>query len=194
MNHLAHLFLAGPSDHSLVGNIAGDFVKGPLRGRFHPAIERGIAEHRKIDAFTDSHPEAGAFRRIVAADHGHYARVISDVFLDHFLAFDFERYAAEPLAAFLQRTFARLDAHVESMPAGLRAIYPRLRNDRWIESYKTIDGIWTALFYMSRRFSRGPRLEMATHLLIDARPALLDRFNRFMPDVIDFANGLRSAS
>lgn len=192
MNHLAHLFLAGPSDQSLLGNIAGDFVKGPLRGQFAPEIERGIAEHRKIDAFTDSHPEAGAFRRVIAAEHGHYARVISDVFFDHFLASDFDRYGGEPLHAFLQRTFARLDPHLDSMPGRLRAIYPRLRDDGWIESYATIDGISTTLFYLSRRFSRGPRLETATHLLIDARPALLDRFHRFMPDVIEYATRLHA--
>ena len=194
MNHLAHLFLAGPTDESLLGNIAGDFVKGPLTGRFPAEIERGISEHLKIDSFTDSHPESGEFRRIVARDHGHYARVISDVFFDHFLASDFERYAAEPLDEFLRRTFARLDRHVEAMPQRLRAIYPRLRDDRWIESYKTIDGIWTALFYLSRRFSREPRLEMATHLLIDARAALLERFHRFMPDVIEYAKRLRSSA
>jgi glyoxylase-like metal-dependent hydrolase (beta-lactamase superfamily II) len=38
MNHLAHLFLAQETAESLIGNLAGDFVKGALGDRFPPAI------------------------------------------------------------------------------------------------------------------------------------------------------------
>ncbi|HUP49867.1 MAG TPA: ACP phosphodiesterase [Thermoanaerobaculia bacterium] len=194
MNHLAHLFLAGDSDESLLGNLAGDFVKGSARGRFTPGVWQGIMEHRRIDAFTDSHPEAAAFRRVVAVDHGHYARVISDIFFDHLLASEWRTFTAEPLAEFLGRVYSRLDRHVEAMPGRLRVVYPLMRDEGWLISYASIDGIWRALFHLSRRFSRQPRLEMATHLLIDARPALLDRFHRFMPDAIAYAKELRSAA
>ena len=191
MNHLAHLFLAGPSDSSLLGNLSGDFVKGTLSGEFPPEIEQGIREHRSIDAFTDSHPAVGEFRRIIAAEHGHYARVISDIFLDHFLATEWAWYSEEPLDAFLRRTFARLDPHIEAMPPRLRAIYPAMRDGEWFQSYASFDGIWTSLFHISRRFSRQPRLELAAPLIISARPALLEHFQRFMPDVISYAKGLR---
>lgn len=191
MNHLAHLFLASPGDDlALLGNLAGDFVKGPASGRLAP----GIMQHRRIDAFTDTHPQAGAFRRVVAADHGHYARVIADIFLDHFLATEWSRFSPVPLPDFLSGVFARLDPFVDEMPGRLRVVYPMMRDDDWLSSYASIDGIWRALYFLSQRFSRQPRLEMATHLLIDAREALLDRFHRFMPDVIAHANALRSAS
>ncbi|HUP46541.1 MAG TPA: ACP phosphodiesterase [Thermoanaerobaculia bacterium] len=192
MNHLAHLFLAGDSEESMLGNLAGDFVKGRLEGRYPAGVERGIMEHRRIDAFTDSHPEAAVFRRIIAADHGHYARVIGDIFLDHFLAREWSAFSDEALPEFLQRVYARLDGTVDRMPGRLRSVYPMMRDDGWLLSYASIDGIWTALFHLSKRFSRQPRLEFATHLLIDAREALLERFHRFMPDVIDYAKGLRS--
>src|SRR5579885_1141988 len=78
MNYLAHLFLARDDAESLIGNLAGDFVKGPLRDRFTPGIRDGIMQHRHIDAFTDTHPQVAAFRRVLIPDHGHYARIISD--------------------------------------------------------------------------------------------------------------------
>jgi acyl carrier protein phosphodiesterase len=192
MNHLAHLFLAGDTDESLLGNLSGDFVKGRLDGRFPPAVERGIAEHRLIDAFTDTHPEVAAFRRIVGADHGHYSRVISDIFFDHFLATGWHHYAGESLEDFLRRVFARLDRHVPAMPGRLRIIYPRLRDERWLQSYASIEGIRTTLFYISRRFSREPRLESAARLLVEQRQPLQHHFQRFMPDVIAYAKRLRS--
>src|SRR6266699_6732444 len=93
MNFLAHLFLAGNTPESLIGNLAGDFVKGQLHERFTPGIRAGIMAHRKIDAFTDTHPHVAAFRRVLIPEHGHYARVIADVFLDHFLSTNWSRYS-----------------------------------------------------------------------------------------------------
>jgi acyl carrier protein phosphodiesterase len=187
VNHLAHLYLAAPTAESLIGNLSGDFVKGPIGDRFPPAIARGIAEHRRVDAFTDSHPSVGAFRRVLVPDHGHYARVIADMFLDHFLASRFEELTGETLDAFLARTFALIDPHQDTLPGLLRIVYPRMRDERWLQSYVEIDSIRGALRNISRRFSRAPRLETAAHHLIDSRAELERRFDQFFPDVVAFA-------
>ena len=187
MNHLAHLFLGGTEIEPLIGNMAGDFVKGPLHDRFTPAIRAGIMEHRRIDEFTDTHPAVASFRRVMTADWGHYSRVIADVFFDHFLANDFALYGREPLEAFLTRTYDVLDPYVAAMPDALRAVYPRMRDEAWLLSYRRIEGIHTALYHMSRRFSRQPRLERAASLLTHARGELHGHFAAFMPDVIAFA-------
>ncbi len=192
MNHLAHLFLAGRSSESLLGNLSGDFVKGSVDGKFSEGVRAGIMEHRRIDAFTDTHPNVAAIRRIIAVEHGHYSRVIADMFFDHLLATEWTTYAKEPLPVFLRLTYAALDPLIESMPGRLRYLYPIMRDEGWLPSYASIDGIWIALFNMSRRFSRQPRLELATPLLIHAREELLHHFGRFMPDVIRFAKALRS--
>lgn len=191
VNHLAHLFLAGRSADSLIGNLAGDFVKGALGDRFPPGIRDGIVQHRKIDAFTDAHPAAGAFRRVLTPEHGHYARVIADMFFDHFLACRFDEYAGESLEVFLARTFATIDPHAETLPGMLRVLYPRIRDERWLESYREVAGIRFALENMSRRFSRRPRLDDAARHLADSRKELERRFEEFMPDVIAFAREVR---
>lgn len=187
MNHLAHLFLAGDSAESLIGNLSGDFVKGPLGDRFPPAIRDGIAQHRRIDAFTDSHSSVAAFRRVLTPEHGHYARVIADMFFDHFLACRFEEYAGESLDAFLARTFATIDPHVDTLPGLLRVVYPRIRDEQWLQSYRDVDSIRYALTNISRRFSRRPQLATAARHLVDSRAELEARFEEFMPEVIVFA-------
>lgn len=189
VNHLAHLFLAGDSAESLIGNLSGDFVKGPLDGRFSPAIRDGIAQHRRIDAFTDSHPSVAAFRRVLVPEHGHYARVIADMFFDHFLACRFEEYGGESLDAFLARTFATIDPYVDELPGLLRVVYPRIRDEGWLQSYREVEGIRFALLNISRRFTRRPHLETAARHLIDSRGELEPRFAEFMPEVIAFARG-----
>jgi len=183
MNYLAHLFLAGDSAESMIGNLAGDFVKGPIHGS--DAISEGIRKHRRVDAFTDSHPSVAAFRRILIPDHGHYARVIADVFFDHFLACDFDRYSDEPLEAFVTRVHATLDPHAHELPGRLRLVYPYMRDQQWLLSYREIAGIRTSLTNLSRRLSRQPHLELATHHLIDSRKELEHRFNDFFPDLIN---------
>ena len=182
MNYLAHLFLAEETPESLIGNLAGDFVKGPIGDRFPPAIAEGIRHHRRVDAFTDAHPSVAAFRRVLIPDHGHYARVICDVFFDHFLAVDFERWAGEPLASFLGRVCRLIDPHADTLPGRLRVVYPRMRE--WLPSYATIEGIHVALTNLSYRLSRRPHLETATHHLIDSRHELQRRFEAFFPDVV----------
>jgi len=196
MNHLAHLFLAGDSAESLIGNLSGDFVKGPLGNRFPDAIRDGIMQHRRIDAFTDEHPAVAAFRRVLVPEHGHYARVIADMFFDHFLALRFDEYAGEPLESFLARTFATIDPHAETLPGMLRALYPRIRDEGWLQSYRAIGSIHGALRNISFRFSRRPRpqLETATRHLVDSRMELERRFEEFFPDVVAFARTGRTAS
>lgn len=184
MNYLAHLFLAGPSAESLIGNLAGDFVKGRLGDRFPAAISEGIRNHRRVDAFTDSHPAVAAFRRVLIPEHGHYSRIISDVFFDHFLATSWERYSSEPLPDFLRRVFATIDSYPGELPGTLGAVYPRMRDGRWLASYAQQKGIFTALANLSHRLSRRPHLEAATHHLTDSRAELEPLFHRFFPEVV----------
>jgi hypothetical protein len=56
MNYLAHLHLGGAQPAQLLGSLYGDFVKGPLEGRFPEPVEAAIRLHRRIDAYTDAHP------------------------------------------------------------------------------------------------------------------------------------------
>jgi acyl carrier protein phosphodiesterase len=186
VNYLAHLFLAEDTAESLIGNLAGDFVKGPLRERFTPGVREGIHQHRRIDAFTDTHPQTAAFRRVLIPEHGHYARVISDIFFDHFLATNWSQFTALSLEAFLRRVYAAIDPHVAELPGYLRFVYPRMRDEQWLLSYADVEGIRTTLTNLSRRLSRRPHLEAATHHLIDSRTELERRFLNFFPDVVAF--------
>jgi len=187
VNYLAHLFLAGESAESLIGNLAGDFVKGPLHERFPPLIRDGIVQHRRIDAFTDAHPAVAAFRRVLIPEQGHWSRVIADVFFDHFLACDFELYAGEPLETFVERVHRTIDQHVDLLPDRLAIVWPYMRDQRWLLSYREASGIEQALRGLSRRIARHPPLFEAMHHLDDSREELLRRFRAFLPDVIEFA-------
>jgi acyl carrier protein phosphodiesterase len=190
MNHLAHLFLAHDEPESVIGNLSGDFVKGPLGERFTAGIRAGIVMHRRIDTFTDSHPAVAATRQLLVPEFGHYGRIIADVFFDHFLATSFERYSRESLDEFLRRRFATLDRHREALPERLAQVYLHMRDGGWLQSYAEVAGIRQTLLHLSKRLSRQPHLELAARHLVDSRDALEARFQEFFPELVAYAHTL----
>ena len=195
MNYLAHLLLAEQTAESLIGNLAGDFVKGRIGAEVSPAIAAGIRHHRRVDSFTDAHPSVAAFRRVLIPEHGHYARVIADVFFDHFLAVDFTRYSSETLDVFLNRVYAAIDPHVDELRGRLRIVYPRMRDEGWLSSYQSLEGIRLALGGISHRLSRRPQLAPAVRFLDDAgtRAELERLFHEFFPDLIALSPSAKPA-
>ena len=70
MNYLVHFLLAGDDDELRLGNLLGDFVKGPVERFAHSGLTDrlrvGIQMHRTIDAFSDRHPAVHRSKRIGA--------------------------------------------------------------------------------------------------------------------------------
>jgi acyl carrier protein phosphodiesterase len=108
MNFLAHLYLADRRPDALLGSLMGDFVKGPLQGRFPPELTRALSQHRKVDAFTDAHPMVRVSRARMPPARRRFAGIMVDVFYDHFLALHWEDYADQPLEAFAHEVYALL--------------------------------------------------------------------------------------
>lgn len=190
MNYLAHLFLSAGDAESLIGNLAGDFVKGRIDPSLPQGVAEGIRQHRRIDAFTDAHPAVAEFRRVLIPEYGHYARVIADMFFDHFLASGFPRFTPESLDEFVDRVHATIDTRVELLPRRLRVVYPILRDERWLASYASVGGIAGALSGISRRLSRQPKLAPAVRYLEDeaTRADLEGLFARFFAEVMQLSS------
>ncbi len=125
MNYLAHLHLGGHRPAQLLGSLYGDFVKGPLSGRFPAELEAAIRLHRSIDAFTDSHPLIKASIARFPSQRRRYAGIMLDVFFDHCLARDWHCYADLPLDVFTGKVYGTLAAEPQ-LPERLALIAPRM--------------------------------------------------------------------
>ena|GEM_PF-29019 len=88
VNYLAHAYLSFGNAEIAVGNLISDFVKGKKKFDYPPVIQQGIALHRAIDSFTDSHPVTRQATAFFKADYGLYGGPLVDVIYDHFLAND----------------------------------------------------------------------------------------------------------
>ena len=187
MNFLAHLFLSGPPTAAtyagvLVGNFIADSVPGKQLENYPPAVQAGIRLHRAIDTFTDQHLVVRrATQRLRAAGYGKYAGVISDMFLDHFLACNFLEFTPEPLLDFTQRVYALLTARQAEMPARVQHFMPYLTQQNWLLGYAELEGLGRALGGLSRRATPGSGMETAVAELRANYAAYETDFRVFFP-------------
>lgn len=185
MNFLAHLHLGGPAPEQMLGSLYGDFVKGPLAGRFAPPLEAAIRLHRAIDAYTDSHPKVLAALARFSPERRRYAGIILDVFFDHCLARHWQAYHPEPLAHFTTQVYAVLQ-RTPDLPGRLAAMAPHMIADDWLGSYQTFDVLGRVLQGISRRLTRPEGLQGAMPELRVLYQLLLEDFKGFYPELQAF--------
>ncbi|MBF9238867.1 acyl carrier protein phosphodiesterase [Hymenobacter sp. BT683] len=189
MNFLAHLFLSGrPGTPAyadvLLGNFIADSVPGKQLENYPPGVQAGIRLHRAIDTFTDQHPVVRrATQRLRTAGYGKYAGVISDMFLDHFLARKFAEFTPESLADFAQRIYALLNARQPEMPPRVQHFLPYMTQHDWLLSYADVESIARALNGLSRRASPGSGMETAVVELQANYAAYEADFEEFFPEL-----------
>ncbi|MFD2720165.1 ACP phosphodiesterase [Hymenobacter monticola] len=189
MNFLAHLFLSGPADAPtypavLLGQFIADSVPGRQLENYPPSVQAGIRLHRAIDTFTDQHPVVRrSTQRLREAGYGKYAGVISDMFLDHFLARNFAGFSSESLVNFTRRVYAALQAQEAEMPARVQQFFPHLVQHNWLLGYAETAGISRALSGLSRRASAGSGMETAVGELEANYAAYETDFWAFFPEL-----------
>ncbi|HEX6827655.1 MAG TPA: ACP phosphodiesterase [Burkholderiales bacterium] len=193
MNFLAHAFLAGADPADRLGGILGDFVKGPLPAGLPAAVADGVALHRRIDSYADGHPAFRASRARVSAERRRYAGIMIDLFYDHFLALHWDEFSPEPLADFTAGTYALLARHSGLLPPRLAQIFPHMRREDWLGSYRALPSVAEALDNMSRHRLRRPNpLAGAAQELEDGYEGYEGDFRVFIRDAQRFAAAHRA--
>jgi acyl carrier protein phosphodiesterase len=186
MNFLAHLYLSFDEKMLLVGNFIADFISNSQLDDLPAPVREGVMLHRKIDSFTDQHPEVLRGVRRLYADHGKYAMVLIDVFYDFLLANNWNRYAEQPLQHFIQDIYENLEHFQPLMPAILQKRLPRMIADNWLANYTSLEGIAYTINRMKRRASRPELFDNSVQSLQRDYEALNEEFNAFFPDVQRF--------
>ena len=151
MNWLAHAFLSEPAVGFRLGNLLADLVKGRDREGMPAGFIKGMRRHQRIDVFTDAHEVVHRSRGRICEDFRRVRGILVDVFYDHFLALEWERYTSEPLGTFTARVYADTRRHPISLPEEARAVMERMASDDLLGSYRRLEGIEAALRRLSLR-------------------------------------------
>ena len=186
MNFLAHLFLSGKDQDTIIGNFIGDSVKGSDFNNYPVSIKNGILLHRKIDYFTDNHPTVYKSKIRLRPKYRKYAPVIVDVFYDYFLAANWGKYHDEPLNTYTQRIYSILTNQKQIFPEKAVKMLPYMIAGNWLYNYKEIKGIEWALKGMSRRTIFNSNMETAHIELKRDKKQYQKEFNEFFPELINY--------
>ena len=151
MNFLAHALLAGDTPALIVGGVVGDWIKGTLPGELPDDLARGVALHRAIDHFAESHPAFNRSRSRVSAERRRYAGVLVDVFYDHLLARNWAAIHQQPLNEYCENVYRLVHERLNDLPVSARPALELMAKEDWLTSYVHIDGIADVLARMSRR-------------------------------------------
>lgn len=192
MNYLAHLYLSGETDDLLVGNFIGDSVRGDQFDKLAPTVQAGVRLHRAIDRFTDTHETVRCSKQRMWHVFGRYSSVVADVFLDHFLARDWDDYHHLSLDAYSRSVESILRSSLDQFPERSRRFFDYMTTHRVLVSYATVTGTGEVLTQMARRARFQSSMEFGGAELRRCYEAYGKDFRRFFPELCRFAETRRS--
>ena len=186
MNFLAHLKLSGEHDNIMLGNFIADHIKGNKIYHLPQEVIDGIMLHRKIDFYTDNHPEFIKSRERLYEKYHKYAGVIMDVFYDHFLAKNWDNYSELSLNTFTSYTYGVLLKNYLILPKRTKKILPILILNNWLSSYKEFSGLRKTFNVISKRTAFKTNFNSVVDDLIVDYDKYEEEFNMFFPDIAEF--------
>ncbi|NSB93948.1 acyl carrier protein phosphodiesterase [Clostridium saccharobutylicum] len=192
MNYLAHVYLADNSEENMLGNFLGDFVNKSLENEFEYSIRQGIFMHKKLDTFTDSHPDFLNSRKRISKTNRRLAGVLIDIFYDHFLAKNWYEYSSISLEEYSENFYNILKKFSYCLPDKLIKRMPFIIEENWLVSYRNISGIEITVERIAKRFSNTKHpLVNPIDELINNYESLENDFKCFYPHAIEYANEVK---
>ncbi|MCP1676264.1 acyl carrier protein phosphodiesterase [Natronocella acetinitrilica] len=181
MNYLGHLYLADMDAEHRLGNLMGDWVKGPLdRHALPPRIMAGVRRHRQVDSNSDQHPIMRRARARFSGRHRRVAGIALDVLWDHFLLRHWPVRSEGSLDAFLAGCYRDV---LNALPAcpdhHTRHRIERIIQEDWIRRYAELSNVIQAISRIGLRLSRDPGLHDIGSQLEQLYPALEQDFLEF---------------
>ncbi len=192
MNHLAHALVSGADEDLILGSMLGDFVHGRIDGGLPIGVQQGLALHRAVDVFTDSHPVVMTAKGLFQPPYRRYAGIILDIWFDHLLAHDFGHWSDQPLEGYSLNLRKILQRHREELPTELRAFLRYMQAHDLPLAYRDEDEIASVLTVVGTRLTRANPLASSMDEIERLRPELQNAFDGFFPELVAFGEMRRA--
>jgi acyl carrier protein phosphodiesterase len=155
MNYLVHLYLSDDDPYCRLGNLMGDFVKGPLAQYDYPdRLLEGVRQHRTVDTLAQGHAAVRRSKARLDDRFGHTKGILIDIFYDHYLSRNWEKWGLGSLRAFAEAGYRLLNRHRDILPEAFQPVARRIIRYDWLRAYRHPDTIRFVLERMSGRLTR----------------------------------------
>ncbi|MBI3139410.1 MAG: DUF479 domain-containing protein [Sphingobacteriales bacterium] len=164
-----------------------DFVKGKQKLDYPAGIQKGIALHRAIDEFTDTHEATREAKEIFRPDYRLYSGAIVDVVYDHFLAADENEFSENRLHDFSQEVYQTLHRNSHWLPGQFAGMLPYMKEQNWLFHYRSRWGAGKSLGGLVRRARYLTETETAFRLFEENYQPLAECYRHFWAAAKPFA-------
>ncbi|MEA2042109.1 MAG: ACP phosphodiesterase [Bacteroidota bacterium] len=186
MNYLAHILLSGDEAGVQLGGFIADSVKGRKYNEYPEALRFGILLHRKIDSFTDAHPEVLKSIFGLRSVYGKYSGVVVDMLYDHFLAVAWAKYSNQGLRAFSDNFYNVLKLNVSYLPERFKKYMPVFIEKDRLNSYTVLSDFEVILRKMGEHTSLPAKSEAGMEIIHSRYELFKSEFSAFFPDLRTF--------
>lgn len=183
MNYLAHLALAQPNATSRFGNLLGDFMRGTNACDFADDVQRGLANHRLVDKFTDNHPLIKQARRKFSPARRRFGGIIIDVTFDHFLQRHWQQFYQQSFDAFVAEVYLQLPGQLPHMPVAMQQMVGSMLHHQWLGQYRHLSHVARALDNTAGRIRFTHQFHGSIEEVEQHYPALEATFLEFYPQL-----------
>ncbi|MBA3683089.1 MAG: DUF479 domain-containing protein [Bacteroidetes bacterium] len=184
MNYLAHAFLSNNNTDLLIGNFIADHLRGNDFKDYKPEVIEGIYLHRRIDTFTDAHPNFKLAKRIFYDGYERYSGILIDIYFDHFLAKNFSNYSSVPLKEFCNTVYKIYTENQSLLPKSSSNFLDYVLKNNIYYEYSSLEGIERVLFHLSHRIKHQVMLNESVMLFKKHEKELEENFDLFFKDAV----------
>ncbi|UPQ78845.1 ACP phosphodiesterase [Flavobacterium azooxidireducens] len=183
MNFLAHIYLSGDNKQIQIGNFMADGIRGNDYLNYPDDIQKGIILHRAIDTFTDAHPIFRKSKHRLHEKYGHYSGVIIDIFYDHFLAKNWQKYSDEPLEKTAADFYENLSSNYAILTERTKGMMPYMIARNWLVSYASLEGLSMIMFQMDHRTKNRVDMHLSMNELKEFYTEFEEEFTAFFEEL-----------
>ncbi len=190
MNWLAHLFLSEQNVDFQMGNILADPLKGKLWDTASIELGKGMAVHKIIDAYTDSHNIVSKSKASLRKK-GLLKAVVIDLTHDYFLTKNWDTFCNIPVKEFTHNFYAQARERAVHLSPKAQDFINNLVQRDTLNKYHDLKQLKTSFERLDMRLS--PRLrerETASGYFEVVEKNILDLekdFMEFFPDLCSCA-------
>ena len=163
-----------------------DFLSKSEESNYAGRILDGIHLHRKIDSYTDTHPNSRELRALLRKRHGKYASVVVDLIWDYFLSTHWDKYASESLEDFNKRIYEILIRRKADLPSKLNSKIENMVANDFLMAYANEQNMKASLQWMDKRAKFNSAFGEATKDIAENHQTIAKLFDSFFPDVLSY--------
>lgn len=182
MNYLGHLYFSGDNLELMYANLYGDHFKGSDYKDLPEIIIKGIKLHRSIDNYIDHHPLVVQLMQTIYSELPKVTGIAIDLFFDHLLAKNWNRFHKLPLNSFLSKFYEYEAINTPYFSSDFNTLISNMKMSRWLNYYPDFEGLKKACQGVSSRLSFPNKLGMATEVYLKHEEDIEACFYAYMSD------------